>query len=172
MNETTTQNNQHRKRNSNRPRTIRWYADHNVGEDHSPTVAVARFFITIAPDESPELFMIPMLRQFVYDASGKAVGMKPQYAGDIERNAVPLSGLDIEKLYTAMTRMKTDMLRKQKLWGSLERPFVPPPGPRFADNLREKLGRHTAGHFQRVDGAAVLHVVFKQAARERLGDWK
>ena len=166
MNETKDPNHHRHRPKKLRPRTIRWYADVNIGEDHSPTVAVARFYISLAPDLSPEIFFIPMMREFKYDDAGKLLGMKPQYAGDIERNAVPLSGMDVEKLFQAMAKMKADMGRKQKAWNNEPRGevFVPPPRPRLNDHLQQQLVSKTR--------VVVAERQLKDAVRERLGDWK
>lgn len=102
----------HRRRHNNRPRTMRWYHETNVGtEDLRPNV-VMKFFISIAEDTTPEIYFLPMNRDAVVREDG-AVGFKPAYAGDIERNAIPLSITDLESVWNAMVSMKSKLLRMQ-----------------------------------------------------------
>lgn len=101
------QNRRHRKRNR-RPRTMRWFHESNVGPDHGIANTVAKFFISTS--DNPEIFLVLMNREDVIREDG-TVGLKPIYAGDIERNAVPISMIDLDQLYNTLVTMKSRLER-------------------------------------------------------------
>lgn len=106
---------------------MRWYHESNVGtEDLLPNVVV-KFFISIAEDETPEIYFLPMNRDTITREDG-SVGFKPVYAGDIERNAIPLSITDLDSVWNTLVSMKSKMLRMQDDFRG--RPHEPPPLPK------------------------------------------
>lgn len=105
-------NNEH-KGHKRRPRTKRWYHDSQVGVEDLKSNALARYFISTAEDEIPEIFLVLMNREVVRRDDG-TFAMKSTYAGDIERNAIPISTLDIDALYTSLVNAKARMARMQQ----------------------------------------------------------
>lgn len=95
-----------RRNRKKRERTLRWYHDSNVGVDDLKANVVAKFFITTAQDETPSIRLVLMNRDTIVRPDG-SIGYKPEYAGDIERNAIPLEILDLESLWNAMVSMKS-----------------------------------------------------------------
>lgn len=121
----------YRRRRRNRrqnDRTVRWYHDSLVGTEDAVDLSLTRFFISIDKDETPEIFFIPMMRWPERDEDGRIVGYKPMYAGDIERNAIPLSTLDIGLHTKALVDMKA-RLSRMKAEHYAARDQVPPPEP-------------------------------------------
>lgn len=116
-------------RRRRRPRrTTAWYHDSVVGTELHNDLTVARFYVSKNPDETPEIFFIPMLRTLSLDAEGKINGYRPSYAGDVERNAIPLSTLDVGLFTKALVDMKSHLLRmKADFHESHGR--TPPPEP-------------------------------------------
>jgi hypothetical protein len=95
-----------RRNRKRRERTLRWFHDTNVGVDDLKANVVAKFFITTAQDETPSIRLVLMNRDTVIRPDG-SVAMKSDYAGDIERNSIPLEILDLEALWNAMVSMKS-----------------------------------------------------------------
>lgn len=102
----------HRKR-KRPPRTKRWYHDSQVGVEDLKGYVLARYFISIAEDETPEIFLVPMNREPIEREDG-TYAMKSTYAGDIERNAIPLSTLDLDAFYTSLVNAKARLMRMQQ----------------------------------------------------------
>lgn len=116
-----------RKRNRRRgSRTIRWYHDSSVGTELHKQNVVLKFFISVAENETPEIFFIPMHRELVQREDG-SIGMKPIYAGDIEKNAVPLSILDLKSMWDSLVTMKARLLRMQEEHRGGEEKTIPIP---------------------------------------------
>lgn len=106
-----------RRRRPRRPpqeRTREWYSDALVGpEGDTRPLTVARFYISTVNDEPPEIYFIPMPREYSAAHDGR-VGLRSVYRGNIERNGIPLSMLDIDALHSALVTMKARLLREQQ----------------------------------------------------------
>jgi hypothetical protein len=112
---THTKTQRHMNQRPKKKRTIRFLKDANIGDDGKGNCVIIRFFITLDRNQKPEIFFLEMMREIV-DTPDGGVEFRPKYRGNIEANAVPLSGLDIEKWYHAMVETKARMLRMQQDW--------------------------------------------------------
>jgi hypothetical protein len=90
-------------------RTMRWFGESNIGPDHGVANTVAKFFISTTR-ESPEIFLVLMNREGVTREDG-TIGFKAIYAGDIEKNAIPISMIDLDQLYNTLVTMKSRLER-------------------------------------------------------------
>lgn len=129
------------RRRQRKPRTMRWYHDSQIGVEDMKGYTLARFFISIANDETPEVFLVLMNREPVEREDG-VIGMKPTYAGDIERNAIPLSALDLDSLYNSLVTVKARMLRHQQEYHAAsgrEVTLPPTPQPKRSQQAAQPL---------------------------------
>jgi hypothetical protein len=102
---------------------MRWFHDRFVGPPLGETAVMARFFISTAEDETPEIYFLPMNTELV--ARGDREFMQTVHVGDRDRNAIPLSQIDVEALYNVMVMLKAKLLRIQADYHrSLERPSL------------------------------------------------
>jgi hypothetical protein len=123
-----------RRNRRRRPRTLRWYHESNVGVDDLKPNVVVKYFISIAEDETPSIRLVLMNRDTVVKEDG-SFSMKPQYAGDIERNAIPIEILDLEAFWNTLVSMKARVMRMQDEFHGRTRDyetgrFVKPPEPK------------------------------------------
>jgi len=118
-----------------RQRTMRHYHDANVGPEDMKQYTVLRFFISTAPDETPEIFFIPMPREV--RLKDDVADLKTIYAGDIERNAIPLSLVAIDQLYKELVNMKAQLVRRQAEFKGITAESGPP-RPKI-DDLIQRL---------------------------------
>jgi len=102
------EHNKHQEQN----RTMRWHRDAAVGPDDMRGHVMARFFISTEADQTPEIYFIPMPKE---DAMEDGVAVtRETYTGVIEKNAIPLALLDLDRLYDVLVSEKAKLLRMRQ----------------------------------------------------------
>lgn len=83
-----------------------------VGPQDMKGFTLARVYRSAATDETPEAYLLLVNSEVRSNPDGSTY-MRAFHAGDMQKNAIPLSMLDIDALTTALHRAKTQLLKDQ-----------------------------------------------------------
>lgn len=99
-------------RNSNEGQPLLRAGETMVGPQDMKGFTLARVYRSAATDETPEAYLLLVNSEIRSNPDGTTY-MRATHAGDLQKNAIPLSMLDIDALTSTLIKAKAQLLKDQ-----------------------------------------------------------